>query len=306
MSFDFFPIATALRDQELSLRLISTGIDGGVPAYSFAIHIDGVPAEVGTIRLRPLTTPHLEQIRGHIGYAVHEPHRGHRYAERAARLLLPLAKAHGIDPLWITCEPGNVASRRTCERLGATLVEIRPIPPGDIAYAQGQREKCRYGLPLSERALPFEYFDVGPLRDGNLSVVCTAKNPADPGKNWVQSYDFKLFRDGFPEPAGRINLRAINVPNLRQLGGHFGYTVAPEHRGHHFAERGVRLLLPLARRHGMDVVWITCNPDNWPSRRTCERLGGEMVEIVPVPPDHEMYYDGDREKCRYRIQTPAF
>lgn len=137
-----------LVDNELSLRLIETAVTDGVPAYWFAIRIDAIAEDVGTIRLRPQTTPHLEQIRGHIGYAVEPKHQGHHYAERAARLLLPLARRHGLNPVWITCPPENTASRRTCERLGAVLVEIVDIPPGDVAYQQGQRQKCRYRLDL--------------------------------------------------------------------------------------------------------------------------------------------------------------
>jgi tagatose 1,6-diphosphate aldolase len=50
----------------------------------------------------------------------------------------------------------------------------------------------------------------------------------------------------------------------------------------------------------MDVVWITCNPDNWASRRTCERLGCQLVDIVELPEHIDMYQDGERQKCRYR------
>ena len=63
----------------------------------------------------------------------------------------------------------------------------------------------------------------------------------------------------------------------------------------------MRMLFPLAPMHGMRTLWITCNPDNWPSRRTCERLGGEMVEIVPLPPENPLYQRGEKSKCRYRI-----
>ena len=85
------------------------------------------------------------------------------------------------------------------------------------------------------------------------------------------------------------------------FGGHFAYGVDEPFRGHHYAERGVRLLLPFAGEHGFTSIWITCNPDNWPSRRTCERLGATLAEIVPLPPDNDMYIDGERHKCRYRI-----
>jgi tagatose 1,6-diphosphate aldolase len=61
------------------------------------------------------------------------------------------------------------------------------------------------------------------------------------------------------------------------------------------------MLFPLARAHGIRILWITCNPDNWASRRTCERLGCHLADIVPVPSDHPLYLRGDREKCRYWI-----
>jgi tagatose 1,6-diphosphate aldolase len=89
--------------------------------------------------------------------------------------------------------------------------------------------------------------------------------------------------------------------DLVMFNGQMGYMVYPPARGRHFAERAVRLLFPLARRHGINPLWITCNPDNFASRRTCERLGGQLVEIVPVPAENALYARGEREKCRYRI-----
>jgi predicted acetyltransferase len=146
---------------------------------------------------------------------------------------------------------------------------------------------------------PFEFLDPGPLRDGELELVLVSRNPEDMVKRWVSSYDFEL-RVG-EQRAGRINFRAGDSFNLQMYGGHFAYAVEPAFRGHHYAERGVRLLLLLARRHGLKTVYITCNPDNWPSRRTCERLGATLVEIVSLPPDNDQYFAGEREKCRYRI-----
>jgi tagatose 1,6-diphosphate aldolase len=63
----------------------------------------------------------------------------------------------------------------------------------------------------------------------------------------------------------------------------------------------VRLLLPLAKRHGLSPLWLTCNPDNVASRKSCELAGAELVETVALPRDEEMYEHGDRAKCRYRI-----
>ena len=76
------------------------------------------------------------------------PARGRRYAERSCRLLFPLARAHGIKTLWITCNPDNFASRRTCERLGMRLIDTVPVPDTDPLYARGDRVKCRYRIEL--------------------------------------------------------------------------------------------------------------------------------------------------------------
>ena len=84
-------------------------------------------------------------------------------------------------------------------------------------------------------------------------------------------------------------------------GGHIGYGVLPRYRGHRYAARACKLLFPLARRHGLNPLWITCNPDNIASRRTCELAGGKLVEIVDLPEDIDMYQAGERQKCRYRF-----
>jgi predicted acetyltransferase len=148
----------------------------------------------------------------------------------------------------------------------------------------------------------FEFLDPGPLREGDLLAVLVSRNSADPAKGWMPSYDFDLRLNGVGDSVGNVNLRIGNTRALELYGGHVAYSIDPKYRGQHYAERGVRLVLPLARRHGLSTIWITCNPDNWPSRRTCERLGAELVEIVALPADNDMYLLGDRQKCRYRLK----
>lgn len=103
------------------------------------------------------------------------------------------------------------------------------------------------------------------------------------------------------EIAGGLWLRIGNSFDLETYLGHIGYNVFIPARGNHYAERSCRLLLGLARAHGIQRLWITCNPDNWASRRTCERLGCRLAQIVALPVDHPLYLRGDREKCRYYL-----
>ncbi|MEM1012482.1 MAG: GNAT family N-acetyltransferase [Planctomycetota bacterium] len=105
--------------------------------------------------------------------------------------------------------------------------------------------------------------------------------------------------------AGRISLRVDTRDaaglHLQRYVGHIGYVVFPSFRGHGIARRATSLLLPLAKAHGLDPVWLTCNPDNVASRRTIEHLGGRLVETVDVPRNHPLYAVGDRQKCRYAL-----
>lgn len=100
---------------------------------------------------------------------------------------------------------------------------------------------------------------------------------------------------------GAMGLRISNNREIRLYAGHIGYNVLPAARGHRFAERAVRLLLPLAGAYGLKPVIITSNPDNTASRRTLERLGAKLIDVVAIPRMHTFYGAGERQKCRYEL-----
>jgi tagatose 1,6-diphosphate aldolase len=143
--------------------------------------------------------------------------------------------------------------------------------------------------------------DVGTPRDRDLWLELRARDPAYPARDWVPAYRFAMRLDGVDHAVGRIGLRIGTTHTIEHYAGHIGYEVTPEFRGAHLAERSCRLVLPLARRHGFRELWITCNPDNLASRRTCERLGAEFVDIVDVPRDNTVFGPGSERKCRFRL-----
>jgi predicted acetyltransferase len=185
--------------------------------------------------------------------------------------------------------------------------ELELVPP-QPRWLDELIEACRH--PLTVRDAPADARLTRDDVERFLSKAPWGLEPGDPSRGRVPCYHFwMLLRHGPGGPAdppplriaGGINVRIGVTRALELYYGHMGYHVYPPARGQHYAERACRLLLPLARWHGMGTLWITCNPDNHASRRTCERLGARLVETVPVPKNDPLYARGETEKCRYRI-----
>jgi tagatose 1,6-diphosphate aldolase len=138
-----------LRHGDLELRLSDYSVHPvhHVPTYFFRMLSRLSEDELGTINLRVGSNAHIERYAGHIGYGVHPAHRGHHYAARSLTLLVPLARKVNLDPVWITCDPDNKASRRSLEIAGAEFVEIVDVPKDcGIRRFGGRMRKCRYRL----------------------------------------------------------------------------------------------------------------------------------------------------------------
>ena len=75
------------------------------------------------IRWQPGTSALPAHVLGHIGYAVVPWKRGLGYATLALKLLLPEARALGLEYVELTTDPDNVASQRVVTANGGVLVE---------------------------------------------------------------------------------------------------------------------------------------------------------------------------------------
>ncbi len=146
-----------------------------------------------------------------------------------------------------------------------------------------------------------DFLDVSFLRSDELRLTLDHTAEADPVKGWVPAYHLHIcLPDG--TRIGRCDLRIGHNRKL-YFGGNIGYTVFPDWRGHHYAEKACRLLFTLAKKHGLGYLIITCRPNNPASRRTCERLGGELLEIAELPADNDMRLkDGYTHVCVFRYE----
>lgn len=148
----------------------------------------------------------------------------------------------------------------------------------------------------------FPFLDPGRLKDGDLRLFPARTDPADPSKGYVPAYGFDMLAsDG--TIMGYLNLRIGDGDTELRYPGNVGYGVQPSWQGHGYAARSLNLILPFARRHGLTRLFITCQPDNIASRKTCERVGATLIEIVDIPPTHEMARArGIHRVCRYCIE----
>ena len=103
---------------------------GFVPYYHFRILV-AQGAKVGHINFRVGDTEHVRLCGGHIGYEVSEAFRGHSYALQACRALAPFVRSF-YEAVVITCDPDNLASMRTIERLGARFIDEVAVPPHEV------------------------------------------------------------------------------------------------------------------------------------------------------------------------------
>ena len=149
--------------------------------------------------------------------------------------------------------------------------------------------------------MEFAFFDPGVLRDDELTLQLKDARVDVSGIEPIPTCRFQMVNSLSAATMGGLNLRIGTGENLVRYRGHIGFTVDAAYRGHGYAGRGCVLVLPLARKHGLSSLWITCNPDNMPSKRTCECIGARLVEVVSVPEGTEAYAAGAREKCRYQL-----
>ena len=145
-----------------------------------------------------------------------------------------------------------------------------------------------------------DFLDTSWLRDGGIMLKLTRTAEEDRARGWLPAYYFAIcLADG--TEAGRCELRVGHNENT-YYGGNIGYSVDPAYRGRHYAGKACKLLFSLARRHGMESLIITCDPDNAASRKTCEYADGILEDIVDLPEDNDMYRAGARKKCVYRFR----
>lgn len=96
---------------------------------------------LGRLSIRHRLTPWLRDYGGHIGYDVRPSARRQGHATRMLQQALPWCRQLQVDPVLVTCDLDNVASRLVIERAGGVFDDQRD-------------GKLRYWIPTSPTSTP--------------------------------------------------------------------------------------------------------------------------------------------------------
>jgi len=196
-----------------------------------------------------------------------------------------------FQTVFPACGSGNSAIELSCDELyrysgAADWVDV--CKDWDAAV-----DAAIDDAPKADLALP---------GDGEVRLEIAAITQADEKTGYVPMYQFDIVRIGDGARVGKIDLRLGYVRNT-YYGGNIGYRVEEAYRGNGYAGKAVRLVFAVARAHRMPYLIITCDKDNLPSRKTLERLGGELLECAVPPAYSGIYQEGSTgEHCIFRFK----
>ncbi len=113
-----------------------------VPTVVYDVYDQAIDKIVGRIEYRHETGRDLTYY-GNVGYLIYQKYRGQGYAYRACLALLEMLDS-SIETVYITCNPDNIASKKTIEKLGASYIGLVDVAVDHELYKYGETQKEVY------------------------------------------------------------------------------------------------------------------------------------------------------------------
>jgi len=286
-------------------RSIKTTEENLVNGYIFAIVLKETGKLIGGCEISPSGNKAIGD-EASLGWIIHRDYWKQGYGTEMGKELLRFGfEELNLHRITANCDAENYGSYRAMERIGmrreGTFFENRPPNKlTDKKYSDGflyailkdewetQKEMAYYNsLPV----VFDDFIDVPELSDGLIYLVCTEKHPANPEKKHVPGYNFMICKNG--EKIGALSLR-IGYTDGLYFGGQIGYNIDEKYRGNGYAGRACRLILPVAKAHGMIKLLITNDHKNAASKRVCEKLGARFIRVARLPEWNDLYQSGGR------------
>lgn len=142
-----------------------------------------------------------------------------------------------------------------------------------------------------------DQFDVIAGKRVTLKII--EKHPGS--KVLIPFYYYDIYENHHHQKVGKISIR-IGHNDHSYYNGHIGYEIDTAYRGHHYSLDAARLVLEVARYHGMTFLYVTCKESNQASRKIIQSLGGELLEITEVPSSYFAWVEGMGPYCIFKVQ----
>ena len=154
-------------------------------------------------------------------------------------------------------------------------------------------------LLLAEKAAGNTFIETKKVEDFPAFVETSRRlerETDDP--NWSTVTSYYAFIDG--EIAGKISCRwELEKGDLARAGGHIGYVTSPVFRRQGVMTDLLQFALERYREQGILSVLITANVNNIPSRKTIEKAGGRLENIIRLEDDFPAAHMAGQDLARY-------
>jgi predicted acetyltransferase len=152
------------------------------------------------------------------------------------------------------------------------------------------------GVVLADDAIELRLLRV--IHPGDV----TARPPEAQFLASALEYRFAIHQRADDLRVGRIHLRITDDPLILRALGHSGDAVDEAHRRNGYATRAIRLVVGLAGVCAVTPLWVLIEPDNVASRKSVERVGFDLVDIVETLPEGTALGLGPLV-CRYVMRS---
>jgi tagatose 1,6-diphosphate aldolase len=275
------------------LELQRAGLgDVGVPQRIYWLESAAGIVGVGILRLG--LTDDLERSGGHVSMFLYPGPRSLTLETKFLGLMLGAAAESGLKCVLMTCGTDDVISPKSAKKNGG--VSLWGVK-GLNAAVKRKRFLLDTNRPYEIWRAPGFEFKGRSLEGKEIWLRLNETEPEE--MSHCPAYKFTIMKG--VRSIGLIDLRVGFDQDIYYC-GNIGYRVYEEYRGSGYAAQAAKLLLPLAQSHGMEKITITCNPDNIPSAKTCEKIGALYKELVKVPKTSDQYAQGDKFKRRYYLE----
>jgi predicted acetyltransferase len=255
-----------------------------------------------TLRWQDGTDDLPDHVLGHIGYAVVPAKRRLGYASEALRLIMPEARALGLNQVEVTCDPDNGVSRRVIEKNGGVLIEkfdARDYLKTELRFVIDLRRILVTPRLLLTPIDEADFADLaalnadpevgGRLKHGVLTEAQTRAQFDGYRAIWAER-GFGVFALRLRETGAFVGIAGL-WDHDGGLGTALRYAVMPEHRGTGLAREAATGILNFAKRQNIHPIIAATRENNIASQRILTDLGFTLRDISGEPGHRVMVFE---------------